>query len=389
MPFQSVQSDPEYHSFQRRQSFLWVALLAVVLLIAGVMFFVAYQFMRGGDGRGAGMSSAAVMPAVNALSSIVRGEVVSQGDYFLIGEVSSTDKRFRIFKFYYAPFLKEEIFAIPWRESAAIPIVAEYGENLAVFLDFGRSMLLTPEGKTVPLSNSFFVPEDSHFSISPDGKKMVYFKQFSSLGTKSLTIRDLEKGEDVFAWPIHSPASESCDFNGWSADGEKAYCMSVKNGKAVVRAFDVRRYSYAAVASFSGVRDARFYPAHALLVAVDKQSIFTFDSATKQKKEVLALAGEPVESVFLTSDKSKIVFAAGDAVYAVGLDGSGRKEIDHATRILSLLPDGTRALAEASEDGGSHYAVIGIYEKSHAELGGITKDIVHTQFIGWFSGGMK
>lgn len=387
MPFEPAQSDHEYHNFQKRQSFLWVALLVVVILIAGVVFFVTYQFMRS-DGNG-NTPSVVVVPAMNAVSSGAQGESVSRGDYFLVSETSLIDKRLRIFKVYYAPFSKEEIFAIPWRDTAVVPVVAEYGENFAVFLDAGRSILVTREGKSVPLSNSFFVPEDPHFSISPDGKKMVYFKQFSSLGTKSLTIRDLEKNEDVFGWPLNSPASEVCDFNGWSADGEKTYCTSVKNGKAVVKAIDVRRFSYAVVASFSGVRDARFYPAHALLVAADKQSIFTFDSATKEKMDVLALAGESVKSVFLAPDKSKIAFVAGDAVYTVGLDGGDKKEIDHATRILSLLPDGMRALVEVSEDGGSHYAIIGIDEKSHTELGGITKDIVHTQFIGWFSGGTE
>lgn len=385
MPFQPAQSDPEYYSFQKRQSFLWVALLAVVALIAGAVFLVAYQFMRGGGGNGS-TPSVVVMPAVNILSSIAQEGAAVRGDYFLIGEVSSTDKRFRIFKTYYAPFSKEEIFAIPWRDSAAAPAVVEYGENLAVFFDAGRSILLTREGKTAPLSNSFFMPSDSHFTISPDGKKMVYFKQFSSLGTMSLTIRDLEKNEDVFGWPINSSASGACDFNGWSADGEKAYCTSVKNGKAVVKAFDVRRYSYAAVASFSGVRAVRFYPAYALLVAADKQSIFTFDITTKEKKEVLALEGESVESVFLAPDKSTIVFVAGGAVHAVGFDGFGRKEVKSAVaRVFSLLPDGARALVEASEDGGPHYGIIGINDKSHTELGGITKDIVHTQFIGWFS----
>lgn len=390
MPFQPVQSDPEYHSsLQRRQSFLWVVLLVVVLFIAGIVFWIAYQFMSSGDGGSVGTPPAAVMPAVNAVSSIVRGEAVSQGDHFLIGEVSLTDKRFRIFKIYYAPFSKEEIFALPWRDTAKAPVVVGYEENLAIFLDSGKSILITPKGKTVPLSNSLFVPEDPHFSISPDGKKMVYFKQLSSLGTKSLTVRDLEKNEDVFGWPINSPASEVCDFSGWSADGEKTYCTSIKNGRAIVKSFDVRRYSYATAASLPGVRDARFYPEHGLFAAADKQSIFTFDIVTKEKKEVLALAGEQVESVFLAPDRSKIVFAADDAVYAVGLDGGGKKEIDHATRILSLLPDGTRALVEVFEDGGSHYAIIGIDKMSHTELSGITKDIVHTQFIGWFSGGTK
>ena len=384
MPFESAQSDPEYHSFQKRQSFLWIVLLGVVVLIAGVVFFVTYQFMR--DGGSGTMPSAVVVPAMNAVSSSTQKDVVSRGDYFLVSEASSTDKRLRIFKVYYAPFSKEEIFAIPWRGGAVAPAVAEYGENFAVFLDAGRSVLLTREGKSVPNSNSFFVPEDPHFSMSPDGKKMVYFKQFSSLGTKSLTIRDLEKNEDVFGWPLNSPASETCDFSGWSADGEKTYCTSVKNSKAVVKAFDVRRNSYAVSASFSGVRDARFYPAHALLVAVDKQSIFTFDSITKEKKDVLALAGETVKSVFLAPDKSKIAFTAGGAMHAVGLDGSGRKEVTSAvTRIFSLLPDGARALIEASDDGGPHYGIIGIDDKSHAELGGITPDITHIQFIGWFS----
>ena len=385
MPFQTVQSDPEYHSFQKRQSFLWIALLGVVVLIAGVVFFVTYQFMRD-DGANNNLAPAVVVPAMNAVSAVAQGEFVSRGDYFLISEASSTDKRLRIFKVYYAPFSKEEIFAIPWRGGAVTPAVAEYGENFAVFLDAGRSVLLTREGKSVPNSNSFFVPEDPHFSISPDGKKMVYFKQFSSLGTKSLTIRDLEKNEDVFGWPLNSPASETCDFSGWSADGEKTYCTSVKNRKAVVKAFDVRRNSYAVVASFSGIRDARFYPAHALLVAADTQSIFIFDSATKEKKDVLALAGETVESVFLAPDKSKIAFTAGGAMHAIGLDGSGRKEVTSAvTRIFSLLPDGARALIEASDDGGPHYGIIGIDDKSHVELGGITPDITHIQFIGWFS----
>lgn len=391
MSFQPVQSDPEYHtSLQRRQSFLWLVLLTVVLFIAGVVFFIAYQFISSENGgSGSVVSPAPVMPAGTAVSSTVRGGVVSRGDHFLMSEVSLTDKRFRIFKIYHEPFLKEEIFALPWRDTAKAPVVAKYQENLAVFLDSGQSILLTPEGRTVSLSNSLFVPEDPHFSISPDGKKMVYFKQLSSLGTKSLTVRDLEKNEDVFGWPINSPASEVCDFNGWSADGEKTYCTSIKNGRVMVRAFDVRRYSHATVASFSGVRDARFYPEHGLLVVADKQSIFTFNSITKEKREVLALADEPAESVFLTPDKEKIVFSADDEVFVVGLDGGGKKEIDHANRILSLLPDGTRALVKVIEDDGAHYAIIGIDEHSHRELSGITKDTVHAQFIGWFSGGTK
>lgn len=389
MLFHPTQLDPEYHSFQKRQFFLWIALVVVVLLMVGGVFFIAYQFMRDGWGSNSA-PSAVMMPAVDELSLIARGETSPEGDYFLIGETSFTDKRFRIFKVYYAPFSKEEIFAIPWSKSAAAPVVKEYGENLAVFLDSGRSILLTREGKMVPLANSFFVPHDPHFIISPDGKKMVYFKQFSSLGTMSLTIRDLETNEDIFGWPINSPASEVCDFSGWSADGEKVYCTNVKNGKATVKAFDVRRYSYAPVASFSGVRDARFYPVHALLVAADKQSIFTFDIATKEKKEALALFGESAESVFLAPDKSKIAFVAGGAMHAVGFDGSSRKEVKSAvTRIFSLLPDSTRALVEASEDGGPHYGIIGIDDKSHAELGGIAQDIMHIQFIGWFSGGTK
>lgn len=386
MSFQPAQSDPEYHiSLQRRQSFLWVVLLAVVLVIAGIVFFIAYQFISSENGGSGSVVSPATTPAGTAVSSTVRGEVFSQGDHFLMSEVSLTDKRFRIFKIYHEPFSKEEIFALPWRDTARAPVVVRYKEDLAVFLDSGQSILLTPTGKTVPLSNSLFVPEDSHFSISPDGKKMVYFKQFSSLGTKSLTVRDLEKNEDVFGWPINSPASEACDFNGWSADGEKTYCTSIKNGRVVVRVFDVRRYSYATVASFSGVRDARFYPEHGLLVAADKQGIFTFDSITKEKREVLALANEPAQSVFLTPDKAKIVFFADDDVFVMGLDGSDKKEIDYASRILSLLPDGTRALVEVLEDGGAHYAIIGIDEHSHRELSGITKDTVHAQFIGWFS----
>lgn len=384
MPFEPAQSDHEYHTFQKRQSFLWVALFGVIVIIAGVVLIVAYQFMS--EGAGSNNLIPLVAPTMNAVSSGAQKEDVSSGDYFLVSETSLTDKRLRIFKVYYEPFSKEEIFAIPWRDTAIVPVVAEYGENFAIFLEAGRSVLVTREGRNVPLSNSFFVPEDPHFSISPDGKKMVYFKQFSSLGTKSLTIRDLEKNEDVFGWPINSPASEVCDFNGWSAEGEKVYCTSIKNSKAVVKAIDVRRYSYAVVASLSSVRDARFYPAHELLVGADKESIFTLHTATKKKEEVLALSGELVKSVFLAPDKSKIAFVADEIMYAIGLDGSGRKEVKGAiTRIFSLSPDSTRALVEESEDIGPHYGIIGLDDRSHGELGGITPDIAHIQFIGWFS----
>jgi len=384
MPFQPAQSDPEYHSFQKRQSFLWIVLLGIVVLIASMVFFVAYQFMQGGGNDTSDVSSSVIMPVARVVSSLIGEKAETKGDYFLVSEASSRDKRFRIFKVYYSLFSKEEIFSAPWRDKAATPVVTEYGENLAVFFDQGYTILLTREGKTVPLSNSFFVPQDPHFAISPDGKKMVYFKQFSSLGTMSLTVRDLEKNEDVFGWPIGSPASEVCDFTGWSPDGTKVYCTRVKNGKAVVGAVDVVHNAYAVIASVSA-RVARFYPAQALLVAADKQSIFMFDSTTKEKKEVLALAGKTVESIFLAPDRSKIVFAAGGVMHAVGLDGAGKKEIDHATRILSLLPDGAHALVEVSEDGGAHYAIIGIDEKSHRELSGITTDIAYIQFIGWFS----
>ncbi|MCR4322549.1 MAG: hypothetical protein NUV61_00475 [Candidatus Azambacteria bacterium] len=385
MPFQPVQSDHEYHSsLKRRQSFLWIALLVVVLFIAGVVFLGAYQFI-GSDSSSGGGPSTVVAPAVKAVSSVARGEATPRGEYFLIGEVSSTDKRLKIFKVYYAPFSKEEVFSIPWRKSEATPTIVEYGENFAVFLDSGQSILITRDGGSVPLANSFFVPQDPRFTISPDGKKMLYFKQFSSLGTRILTIRDLEKNEDVFAWPISSPASEACDFNGWSVDGAKAYCTSIKNGKALVRAIDVQRYSYATVASFSGVRAGQFYPLHELFVAADATSIFTFNITTKERTDILALPGEKVSSVLLTADKSKVVFASDGDVYAVQLDGSNRKSIEHATRIVSLVPDTHSVLVEVSEEGESHYAIIDIDKESHRELNGITKDITHTQLIGWFS----
>ena len=105
MPFQTVQSDPEYHSFQKRQSFLWIALLGVVVLIAGIVLLVAYQFMR--DGGSGAMPSAVVVPAMNAVSSSTQKDVVSRGDYFLVSEASSTDKRLRILKFTTRHFQKK------------------------------------------------------------------------------------------------------------------------------------------------------------------------------------------------------------------------------------------------------------------------------------------
>lgn len=385
MPFQPAQSDPEYHSFQKRQSFLWVVLLAVVLLIAGIVFFIAYQFMRGGGKGISDVSSSVVTPVARALPSLLGGETETAGDYFLVSEASLRDKRFRIFKVYYTSFSKEEIFAAPWRDKAATPVVTEYGENIAVFFDPGYSVLLTRDGKTAPSSNSFFVPQGPHFTISPDGKKMVYFKQLSSVGTMSLMIRDLEKDEDVFAWPISSPASEMCDFGGWSADGTKAYCTRVKNGKAVVGAVDIKQYTYATVASVSA-RVARFYPAHALLVAADKSSIFTFDTNTKERKEVLALSTETVENVFLTSDASQIVFTANSKAYAVNRDGSNRQEIKNTNRVISLGSNEAYNIFEVMEaDGGSYYIVMDIAGSKRKELYGMTKDIAYTQFIGWFS----
>lgn len=383
---QPVQSDSEYHGFQRRQNLLWIALLVFVLLMVGGVFLVAYQFMRSGGKNMGDVSSAVVIPVAHALPSLYTGGAAIRGDYFLISELSVADKRFRVFKVYYAPFSKEEIFAAPWRDNAAIPVVAEYGENLAVFFDSGYHILLTREGKTVPLSNSFFVPADPHFTIAPDGATMVYFKQFSSVGTMSLTIRDLKKNEDIFGWPINASASEACTFSGWSADGTKAYCTRIKSGTVTVGAIDVKQHSYAAIATVFGVHAAQFYPAHALLVAADVRGIFAVDTNTKKRRDVLAFSDEPITSIFLASDKSKILFTAHDVVHAVNLDGSDHQEIKQVKGIVSPGPDGRSALFEAAEEGGEwHYFIMDIDGSNRRGLYGATRDIAHTQFIGWFS----
>ena len=178
-------------AFKNGNLFLWIALLGVVVLIAGIVLLVTYQFMR--DGGSGAMPSAVVVPAMNAVSSSTQKDVVSRGDYFLVSEASSTDKRLRIFKVYYAPFSKEEIFAIPWRGGTATPVITEYGENFAVFLDAGRSVLLTREGKGVLNSNSFSYRKIPTSPFLPMERKWCISSNFLRSARKALRSAILKK----------------------------------------------------------------------------------------------------------------------------------------------------------------------------------------------------
>ncbi|MBI1755431.1 hypothetical protein HYR65_04100, partial [Candidatus Azambacteria bacterium] len=236
---QEVRTEEAYHSLRRRQIFIWVFLVLLTVSIVGGIFSVAYQVIKSGGNQNRSIANTPVIRPVVGGSDVSENKKEESKDYFIFGELASSDKKYRLYKIRTQPFSKEEIFSFPWSDPKTLPEVTVQGGLIGVFFEPGKGLLLHPDGKVVGTSELAFQPPYAYFSISPDGTRMIYFKYFSSIGTTSLTVRDVKTNEDVFGWPIGSEASRPCEFIGWSQDGRKAYCVAMVKSRADVKSFDV------------------------------------------------------------------------------------------------------------------------------------------------------
>ena len=396
MPFiQEVPQGENYEKLQKRQIVVWSFLIFMMLASVSALLYISYQVMQGKDKGGS--LSASDAPVITPMSKTVKGSVLSRDDrYFLYGQFSPQESKYRLYKIYYGTFAKEEIFSFLWHDSSSQPSFAFYGNDIAVFPDVNKGFLISKEGKMV-ISPKDFIPPDAHFSISPDRKKMFYFTYLSSVGTTSLTLRDLEKGKDIFKWPVSSSASQICDFAGWSGDGTKAYCLAKSNGVATLKSFDAVSHAVNTVTSKRGIIDAAYHLQSQILLTVSRNTVSLYNQAGNAWKDVVSAPQDSsFENAFLIPDGSGVLYTqhrtnnivSDKKIYFVALDGSGQREIQTSgsAQLVAVSPDSQMALFESFDKTTKfveHYSVARIDGASGADLYLTGAPISGTQFIGW------
>ena len=281
---------PYYQNFQRKQIVIWSALLIIVLGVSGSLFYFSYYLFGGGENRAGVINQPIIKTPIakcnprtqGAEQSPYDGNPRTQGaeqspydgtnclsgglaqaaqmgkEYIVYGKFFSEEKRYKIFKAYHDFFSQEEIFSFPWQDGGSLSLADYPGNKITVFTDFNNGFLIDHNGKVGGVAE--FVPPYSDFTISPNGKKMFYFKHLSSFGTVALALRNLEKGVDVRVWPVSSSASEACDFVGWSEDSAISYCAAKKNNGIELKAFNSETHSYKTISLFDKAAGVKYYP---------------------------------------------------------------------------------------------------------------------------------
>ncbi len=369
---------------RRKQAVVWVVLVLLVLLIVGGIFLVAYQMLTRSSPGVAGVTATSTITPLGAGADVAE-EV--RRDHLLLGELSALDRRYRLFRVHLEPFSKEEIFSVPWSDTSSFPDVTVQGSYIGVFFGPGEGMLLGLDGKAVGMNEMPFLPPTAHFSVSPDGERMIYFKYLSSVGTASAAVRDMVANTDVFAWPIGADASRSCEFVGWSEDGRKAYCLARGASRTDVKSYDVRSFAHALVASAADARDAEYSIRHSLLVSAAGNRVSLYDAEAKARRDLVRMPeGTAVENVLLAPDASRVFFTAGGSVYSAEVENGTPALLVPDARLVSLSSDGKLMLFERGDaEGGMRFSVAYADGSRAKDLYVTTKDVVHTRYVGWFS----
>ena len=420
---------PYYQNFQRKQIVIWSVLLVIVLGVSGSLFYFSYYLFGGGENR-AGVinqptAKTPIAKCANCLSGGLAQAAQMGKEYIVYGKFFSEEKRYKIFKAYHDFFSQEEIFSFPWQDGDSLPSyddcslfvqeqsdwltnssparllpsrgsalcvrglpsLADYpGNKIAVFTDFNNGFLIDHNGKVGGLAE--FVPSYSDFTISPNGKKMFYFKHLSSFGTVALALRDLEKGMDVRVWPVSSAASEACDFVGWSEDSIIAYCAAKKNNGVELKAFNSGNHSYKNIALFDKAADVKYYPEQSLLIVAAENAIISFNTKTARKDALLTLPKTNIRNAFLLPDISKIIFTAFGSdgayqgIYSSGVDGSGISKFSQqdGASLVSVSPDFKKALYKSQTD----YFIVNTDGSGDIEFGINGDGAFDAQIVGWY-----
>src|SRR3989344_4415616 len=406
MPQFTSDEHPYYQNFQRKQIGIWSVLLVIVLGVSGSLFYFIYYLFGGGENR-AGVinqptAKTPIAKCANCLSGSLSQAAQIGKEYIVYGKFFSEEKRYKIFKAYHDFFSQEEIFSFPWQDDNSLPSyddcsalcvrglpsLAGYpGNKIAVFTDFNNGFLIDHNGKVGGLAE--FVPSYSDFTISPNSKKMFYFKHLSSFGTVALTLRDLEKGADVRVWPVSSAASEACDFVGWSEDSIIADCAAKKNNGVELKAFNSGNHSYKTIALFDKAADGKYYPEQSLLIVAAENAIISFNTKTARKDILFTLPKTNIRNAFLLPDISKIIFTAFGSdgayqgIYSSGGDGSDISKFaqQDGASLVSISPDFKKALYKSQ----TNYFIVNTNGSGDTEFGINGDGAFDAQIVGWYS----
>ena len=391
MPQFTSDEHPYYQNFQRKQIVIWSVLLVIVLGVSGSLFYFSYYLFGGGENR-AGVinqptAKTPIVKCANCLSGGLAQAAQMGKEYIVYGKFFSEEKRYKIFKAYHDFFSQEEIFSFPWQDGDSLSLANYSGNKITVFTDFNNGFLIDHNGKVGGLAE--FVPSYSDFTISPNGKKMFYFKHLSSFGTVALTLRDLEKGADVRVWPVSSAASEACDFVGWSEDSIIAYCAAKKNNGVELKAFNSGNHSHKTIALFDKAADVKYYPEQSLLVVAAENAIISFNTKTARKDTLFTLPKTKIRNAFLLPDISKIIFTAFGSdgayqgIYSSGVDGSDISKFaqQDGASLVSVSPDFKKALYKSQTD----YFIVNTNGSGDTEFGINGDGAFDAQIVGWYS----
>ena len=391
MPQFTSDEHPYYQNFQRKQIVIWSVLLVIVLGVSGSLFYFSYYLFGGGENR-AGVinqptAKTPIVKCANCLSGGLAQAAQMGKEYIVYGKFFSEEKRYKIFKAYHDFFSQEEIFSFPWQDGDSLSLANYSGNKITVFTDFNNGFLIDHNGKVGGLAE--FVPSYSDFTISPNGKKMFYFKHLSSFGTVALALRDLEKGADVRVWPVSSAASEACDFVGWSEDSIIAYCAAKKNNGVELKAFNSGNHSYKTIALFDKAADVKYYPEQSLLIVAAENAIISFNTKTARKDTLFTLPKTKIRNAFLLPDISKIIFTAFGSdgayqgIYSSGVDGSDISKFarQDGASLVSVSPDFKKALYKSQTD----YFIVNTNGSGDTEFGINGDGAFDAQIVGWYS----
>ena len=386
-----IQEQSELSSqFKRKQIVIWGFLFLFILTTVGFIFYLAYRMMsEEGPGQAIGTNQSAIKIPVSSRSAAAK-EAEYSGNYFLYGEFFPQDRKYKIFKVYYKESIREEIYSFLWSNPDKIPGLAVHEENIAIFQSADSALFINHNGKLAATND--FTPPSEHFSVSPDGKKMFYFKFMSSLGNPMLILRDLEKDKDIYTWPLNSQASEVCDFSGWSADGEKTYCLGKKGNTTNLKIFNAQNPSYSIVKTIRDANDAKYYAERSILLFAIKNKISIYNQNTKEEKLVFSAPdGSSVKNIFLTPDGLRVFYTFNNRIYSVNIDGSDNKNLlgERDAELVSLSTNSRDILFKmpgGDDNRLERYLAGDIEGKNILDLFAAGKQASGIQLIGWYLG---
>lgn len=384
-----------------RQVLIWFFLLTVVLFIATVALYGVFIILGQQAGPLVEQKKPQMQFITPAPADIITqenypvGEMSlageSSGIYFLYGVFASESSKYKIYKFDYDTRVAKEIFSFSWKDSKKVPSISQFGENIAIYLDVNNGFIIDVNGK---ISNHrAFAPPYSDFTVSDDGKKIFYFKYLSSIGSKSVVLRDLIKNEDIRIWSSGSEAARDCDFFGWDINNISAYCIYKDGGRHTLRAFNSVSLTYGDINSADSAVDVKVYSDLGYFLKTFASSLVVYN--INEKKNILnikAKAGESFSYGFITPDGKKVLYGVKESVDGstqevarmANIDDSEDVKIfENIKKIISISSDSKKILFErvAEDSNVSHYAISNIDGSNQEDLH-IVGDI---KFIGWLS----